>query len=413
MTTTARAAGIRMTLALGAAVPAIITRSLGISLAPEAATLVFGAAVVGSAFILAWAGEAAQVDISGSLATAVLAVVATLPEYGVDLFFAVRAGHDQSQAQYAAANMTGSNRLLIGIGWPLVAFVAYAASRRRGGHGKDRGRGYRLRLEGSSRVEVGYLGLASVFAFVIVAAGALAWWCSAVMLGIFALYLWRLSGEKRSEPALTGTAAVVGSLGPARRRATVSLLFLAAVVTVLVSAGGFAEGLVGTGTRLGIDQFFLVQWLGPLATEAPELIVAGLFAWRSRAGDALRILMSSKVNQWTLLVGSLPIGYLAGGGHYGLPLDARQTEELLLTATQALLGLAVVMDLSLRVREAVLLLGLFLVQFVLPGTTARVGLSVFYGLIATVIVVANRRHVPAIARASGPRRAAKRSLTIE
>lgn len=40
----------------------------------------------------------------------------------------------------------------------------------------------------------------------------------------------------------------------------------------------FADSLVTAGTDLGIDEFLLVQWVAPLAAEAPELIVALMFA---------------------------------------------------------------------------------------------------------------------------------------
>src|ERR1700704_6362401 len=109
------AAKIGMTFAV--TLPAVIMRLLGVRVAPEVEVVVFGAAVVATAFLLAWAAEAAQLDISGSLATAVLALIAVLPEYAVDLYFSYSAGSDPTRAQFAAANMTGSNRLLIGIGW--------------------------------------------------------------------------------------------------------------------------------------------------------------------------------------------------------------------------------------------------------------------------------------------------------
>src|SRR5262249_22787069 len=155
-------------------------------------------------------------------------------------------------------------------------------------------------------------------------------------------------------------------------------IFVAAAVIVLASAEPFAEGLVGTGGRLGVDQFLLVQWLAPLASEAPELIVAGLFAWRLRGAGALGTLLSSNVDQWTLLVGSLPLAFIAGGGHHGLNLDSRQTEEFLLTATQALLALAVVLDLRFRRREAVALLVLFLAQLPFSSPSVRLAFSAAY-----------------------------------
>ena len=94
------------------------------------------------------------------------------------------------------------------------------------------------------------------------------------------------------------------------------------------------------GTELGIDRFLLVQWLAPLASEAPEFIIAIIFAARGKGTAAIATLISSKVNQWTLLIGSLPIAHLAGGGS-ALVLDPRQVEEVLLTATQTLMGVAI------------------------------------------------------------------------
>lgn len=48
-------------------------------------------------------------------------------------------------------------------------------------------------------------------------------------------------------------------------------------------------------------------------------------------------MVSDKINQWTLLVGMLPLAMsLGAGGLTALPLDARQHEEFLLTAAQSL-----------------------------------------------------------------------------
>ena len=121
---------IRLGITTGVAVPSIVVRLTGTVLSAELTVLVFGAGVVASAVLLSWAAEAAQVDISGSLAIAILALIAVLPEYAVDLYFSYTGGGDPTYTQFAAANMTGSNRLLIGIGWPVVAFVAFWALRR-------------------------------------------------------------------------------------------------------------------------------------------------------------------------------------------------------------------------------------------------------------------------------------------
>ena len=126
------------------------------------------------------------------------------------------------------------------------------------------------------------------------------------------------------------------------------------------------------GEQAGIDTFLLVQWVAPLASEAPELLVAGLFAWRLNTSAGLGTLLSSKVNQWTLLVGSLPIVYAISAGHLtGLPLDSLQREELFLTAAQSVFAIAVLVNRRMSVREAWMLFGLFISQFVLGGGAAR------------------------------------------
>ena len=120
----------RVLLCLLVAGPAVAIRVLGVEFSAVAEVVVFGAAVVAAAFLLAWAAEAAQKDISGALAIALLALIAVLPEYAVDLYYAYRSGSDPSYLHFAAANMTGSNRLLLGFGWPLVVVVALVVARR-------------------------------------------------------------------------------------------------------------------------------------------------------------------------------------------------------------------------------------------------------------------------------------------
>src|ERR1700716_4287711 len=112
-------------LALAAAAPAFLLRFGGLVLPVELATLGFGLSVVGAAFAMSWAAEAAERDIPRALALTAVALLAVLPEYAVDIIFAYKAGQDPTFAPYAVANMTGSNRLLLGLGWPTVAVLAW------------------------------------------------------------------------------------------------------------------------------------------------------------------------------------------------------------------------------------------------------------------------------------------------
>ena len=68
-----------------------------------------------------------------------------------------------------------------------------------------------------------------------------------------------------------------------------------------------------------------MQWVAPLASESPEFLIAILFALRLRGSVGIGALISSKVNQWTLLVGAIPIAFsISAGSLAGLPLDARR-----------------------------------------------------------------------------------------
>jgi len=133
-------------LSLVIALPALWVRLSGPHLSHGLEALLFGLAIVGAAFVLSWAAEVAQLDIAAGLALALLALIAVLPEYAVDFVFAWQGG--QSVAAYgqscpsaepglaspcslALANMTGANRLLIGVGWSSVVFIAWFRSRRR------------------------------------------------------------------------------------------------------------------------------------------------------------------------------------------------------------------------------------------------------------------------------------------
>ncbi|HXS85031.1 MAG TPA: sodium:proton exchanger [Mycobacterium sp.] len=371
-------------------VPALVLRILAVQVEPVLGLLVYGGAVVGASFVLAWAAEAAQIDVSGSLAVAVLAVIAVLPEYAVDLYYAFTAGHVPAYTQYAAANMTGSNRLLMGLGWPVVVLVTVLVARRTSGRKLDG-----LELETSNRVEIGFLMFAGVAAFVIPVTGRIHIAFGMVLLGWFGFYLYKLSRGDVEEPELIGTAAALGALPDRVRRIAVAALFLLAAAVIVTCAKPFADNLIGAGIKLGVDRFLLVQWLAPLASEAPEFIIATIFASRGKGGVAIATLISAKVNQWTLLVGSLPVAFMLGGGSAAMHLDGRQIEEMVLTGAQTLMGVTLLLGLRFQRWTAWALLVLFAVQFPLTSTEGRLALSGVYAAIAAVALVRYRRELPA------------------
>ncbi|MDP6606339.1 MAG: sodium:calcium antiporter [Dehalococcoidia bacterium] len=350
--------------------------------------MLFGLTIVAAAFLLSWAAEAAEVDISQTLAIAVIALIAVLPEYAVDMAFAWKAGQDPEFAPYAVANMTGANRLLIGLGWPAVIAVFWLRTKSR-----------RILLEGGHAVAVVALGAATLYSFTIPFSGAVGLYDTLILLAIFIGYVYVIARAPTEAPELVGPARSIGSLPRRQRRVTIGAVFLFSAATILASAEPFAEGLVESGGILGVDEFLLVQWLAPLASEAPEFLIAGILAFRGRGAVAIGVLLSSKVNQWTLLVGGLPVAFgLSSGSLGGLPLDDRQALEIMLTAAQSAFAVALLISLTLSTRQAVLLFALFAVQFAIPTTTVRVVISVVYLVLTLGIVVAKRADVLTLVR---------------
>jgi cation:H+ antiporter len=271
-----------------------------------------------------------------------------------------------------------------------VVLVGFAVARKLG----DR-RLSALPLEPSNRVELGFLLIAGVIAFIVPVSGQIHIVLGAALLAWFGFYLYKLTRGDVEEPDLIGTAAAIGALPDRRRQGMVVGLFAVAAAVILVCAEPFAQSLIGAGTELGIDRFVLVQWLAPLASEAPEFIIAILFAARGKGTAAIATLISSKVNQWTLLMGSLPVAYVIGGGGPALHLDGRQIEEVLLTATQTMMGIALVLSLRFGRGAAWALLALFVVQFPVTSTVGRLILCGVYAVLAVTAMVKNRRHLAA------------------
>src|SRR5438552_4280542 len=348
---------LAIALALLAAAPAALVHFGALAAPVELATLCYGLAIVGASFAMAWGAEASEHDIPRALALTVVALLAVFPEYAVDIVFAVKAGQDPTFAPYAAANMTGSNRLLLGLGWPTVSILAWRASGMKVLHlGRDAG------------LPLFFLGVATIYSFTLPLRANIGIVDCVVLVGLFAAYAVLAAREETTEPDLVGPAATIGALPTSARRLSILGLFAFAGLAIGAAAEPFAAGLVHTGQRLGIDEFLLVQWLAPLASEAPEFLIAALLAVRGKAGAALGLLLSAKLNQWTLLVGSLPLAYSVGAGHLAaLPLDNRQSAEVLLTATQSLFGIAVLASMSLSMFEAGLMATLFVAQLVIGG----------------------------------------------
>ena len=146
--------------------------------APHLQALASGVAIFGAAFLLSWAAELSQKDIPQALAIALLALIAVLPEYAVDMYFAWMAGKDPQYTAFATANMTGANRLLIGVGWAAVVFTYWLKAGKR-----------LVELEPGHKIEILYLALATLYSFVIPFKAQIDLTDAAVLIVIFIFYM--------------------------------------------------------------------------------------------------------------------------------------------------------------------------------------------------------------------------------
>lgn len=378
-------------IAIIACVPAMRLALTGLAYEPVEGLISFGLAIVAAAFVLGWIGEAAELDLSGGLAVSILALVAILPEYVVEIYFSYAAGTDPSMVEYATANLTGANRIVQGFGWPIVAFIAFFSVRAVKARKAGNKHPFAIKLEKDTRADLGFLIFGSIVMLTVPVMGGMHLLIGILLIIIYCVYLWRVSTSERGEPELEGTAAHVGALPKWVRRTFILIMLILAATVIFISAKPFGDSLVEAGIALNIDEYILVQWLGPIASEAPEFTLAFLFAARGKAVAALAILISSKLNQWTLLAGSMPIAYVIGGGdNAALPIVGRGASELWLTTAQTLLGVAILLALRWGAFSAVLMFGLFLVS-VIPDQEYRNILGALHMAVAIFYFYKNRK----------------------
>ena len=433
------------TLLIGAALiglPALIFRIGGIHLDTELEVTIFGLGILSAAFLISTGAEAAQHDIPAALSVALIAFIAVLPEYAVDLLLAFEAADDipwetlaenskhlancaqermvveatgleQCESELALANMTGANRLLLGVGWATVIFLF---AWKRGGPRKivvTAGRSIRrylrrqerdpdeplLHLPGGIGLDIGILAVATVYSFIIVAKGRLAIEDTIVLGLLFFWYVLRLTRSPVQSPELEGPAARVGNLPTAQRRAVVTFLIVYSAVVIALSAEPFVHGLEQIGRDVGIGEFFVIQWIAPLASESPEFLAALYLVWRGSAGLGVNMLISSKVNQWTLLIASIPIAFIAGGGVIeGIASSDVQRAEVFITAAQSAFGVMLIIDRQLTARAGFALISLFLAQlitqfFFQEDNTPRIVFGIIYLIITALMATQHWRSI--------------------
>ncbi len=213
-----------------------------------------------------------------------------------------------------------------------------------------------------------------------------------ILVTLFGVYTRRAAQMETEEPEIVGPPKLIANMQDLPRRITTAILFLFSGGVIFFVAEPFTESLIHLGEAYDIDKFLLVQWLAPIASESPEFIIAATWTMRGAANSAIKALISSKVNQWTLLIGTIPLVYaISGGVIEPFVLDNKQHQEILLTAAQSLFAVLIMMNLRFTKTEGYLLLILFLAQMIVESI--RFEMMIVYLVLAVIVAIMHRKDI--------------------
>jgi len=321
------------------------------------------AVVLLSSFVIGWAAETAETFISRALALSILAWLQTLPEFAVEAQLAW-----SQQRSLMIANLTGSLRLLVGLGWPMIFFTQFYFQGTRQNKFISK-----IDLGNEDSLSVLFLFLSILYFVVILLKGSLTCWDSAILILIYAAYLvilFKLPSHEVEDPSdLPWISKQILRLNRGPQILSTIGLFLVGGVALYLSVEPFIHVLQKWAVMAGISTFVFIQWVSPFLSEFPEKLSA--FNWARQKGKAPMAFMNmvnSNINQWTMLAAMIPIVFNISLGRFEpLLFDEVHHAELALTIAQSLLAGIVLLDLSFSLWEAALLFVLWLIQFVWSG----------------------------------------------
>ena len=334
--------------------------------------------VLFSAMLIAWGAEAAQFLISQGMALAILAWLQTLPEFAVEAVIAFEAGKDPAKIHLITANFTGSLRLLTGLGWPMIYATATIFKRK-----KEHKPLREICLEKEHCVEVVGLLVPILYFFWIYLKSTLNLYDSAVLIVIYFAYLYVLRKiPSRDEEEIEELEFIPRKILSYSRKVQIWIitgLFLGGGVILYFVAHPFLESMLAVAISMGVNEFVFVQWVAPFLSEFPEKVSAFHWARQVRSAPmALMNMVSSNINQWTMLVAMIPIVYGFSVGNFkGVYFDDHQREENLLTLAQALVGFIFLLNMRFSWYEAIGLFALWLIQFVQPHLRSEITVVYF------------------------------------
>jgi len=352
--------------------------------------VLYSAIIVSGAIIIAWSAESSEVIISQGLALAIVALVQVLPEFIIEATIAWA-----QDVPNMLANFTGANRILTGVGWPLVFFTTFFfAKRKQGRHIKE------IVLKEEHSLEVIFFMLATLYSIIIYLRGALTLFDSVVMVALYVTYLRYVSrlphlSRKKTKKMLGGVPKKISRLPRRKALLLITLLFIIGGCMIYFAAEPFYTTSLVVATSLGISQFLFIQWIAPFLSEFPEKTSA--FYWASKikqAPMALMNLISSKLTQWTILLAMIPLVFsFSVGALSHIPLDSTITSTDLTISTEMLLTIATSLYAStflLKLRftwiEALILFVLWCVQFIFVHTRSTI-IIIYFVLTGIEIII--------------------------
>jgi cation:H+ antiporter len=327
-------------------------------------------AVIGSTFLIAWASEVAAFFVSRGMALALLAVLQVLPEFAVEAVLAHNAALDPSQLQFVTANFTGANRILVGLALPVIFLITLAVRRRDHPRAKPM---REMRFDRVNSVEVVFLLVPSLYALSFWFRHSISLVDTALLLAIYIGYLlvlYRLpvAGDEEKQD-LHGVPAWVMKKGRRFQGGFAAGAFLVGGFVLFLTVEPFVHNMQYAAVLLGISAYLVVQYVAPILSEFPEFLTSTYWSRHGKGEMAFMNVTSAKINQWTLLIGMIPLvfvvtNFTAGHGRLELPLDLHQQVEVLLTTAQGLFAAVCLLKLRFLLWEALALLSLWAFQAV-------------------------------------------------
>jgi cation:H+ antiporter len=348
-----------------------------------------------ASLLITWGAESAQFFVAQGFALAILAWMQTLPEFAVEAVLAWR-----QQTALLLANLTGALRLLTGLAWPMIYATAATVHRRRTGQPLRK-----IQLSPHHSVEVVGLFFPLAYALVIWFKANLHLYDAFVLAALYAAYLTLLTKLPPQEREGIDDLELIPRnivLAPRRWRVlSIAVCFFAGGLLIYFTAEPFLGSLVALASAMGIPSFVVIQWFAPVISEFPELASTFYFARQEHnASIAMMNIVSSNINQWTLLVATLPVVFsLSRGAVSSFSLDDEQSLELLLTIGQSFVGMIFLVNMRIDWWEALAMFALFGAQFVLPlffGTQVKTWITAtfFTWTIAAAAAIIFRRRLP-------------------